>query len=84
MCKHFKHRRIVLSLWNVVKFLSKFTTIFFKYGPFFKTENQYSCLEPKDTIFVKSIKENSPAQQAGLCEGGKTHTQHNTHKKTGR
>ncbi|KAM7371296.1 hypothetical protein PAMP_010778 [Pampus punctatissimus] len=28
-----------------------------------------SCLEPMDTIFVKSVKENSPAQQAGLCTG---------------
>lgn len=28
-----------------------------------------------DTIFVKSVKENGPAQQAGLCTGRKhTHT----------
>ncbi|XP_070707655.1 rho GTPase-activating protein 23-like isoform X2 [Pempheris klunzingeri] len=26
-------------------------------------------LEPMDTIFVKSVKENGPAQQAGLCTG---------------
>ncbi|KAK2815467.1 hypothetical protein Q5P01_025934 [Channa striata] len=30
---------------------------------------QQSCLEPMDTIFVKSVKENGPAQQAGLCSG---------------
>ncbi|XP_054592320.2 rho GTPase-activating protein 23 isoform X3 [Nothobranchius furzeri] len=28
-----------------------------------------SRLEPMDTIFVKSVKENGPAQQAGLCTG---------------
>ncbi|CAG5912004.1 unnamed protein product [Menidia menidia] len=28
-----------------------------------------SRLEPMDTIFVKSVKENGPAQQAGLCKG---------------
>uniref|UniRef100_A0A8C4ES86 Rho GTPase activating protein 23b n=1 Tax=Dicentrarchus labrax TaxID=13489 RepID=A0A8C4ES86_DICLA len=30
---------------------------------------QRSRLEPMDTIFVKSVKENGPAQQAGLCTG---------------
>ncbi|XP_050925193.1 rho GTPase-activating protein 23 isoform X1 [Lates calcarifer] len=30
---------------------------------------QWSRLEPMDTIFVKSVKENGPAQQAGLCTG---------------
>ncbi|XP_030610188.1 rho GTPase-activating protein 21-like [Archocentrus centrarchus] len=30
---------------------------------------QRSWLEPIDTIFVKSVKENGPAQQAGLCIG---------------
>ncbi|XP_039894515.1 rho GTPase-activating protein 21 isoform X3 [Simochromis diagramma] len=30
---------------------------------------QRSWLEPMDTIFVKSVKENGPAQQAGLCTG---------------
>ncbi|XP_070783162.1 rho GTPase-activating protein 23-like [Enoplosus armatus] len=30
---------------------------------------QWSPLEPMDTIFVKSVKENGPAQQAGLCTG---------------
>ncbi|KAM7382286.1 hypothetical protein PAMA_012917 [Pampus argenteus] len=30
---------------------------------------QSSRLEPMDTIFVKSVKENGPAQQAGLCTG---------------
>ncbi|XP_038592002.1 rho GTPase-activating protein 23-like isoform X4 [Micropterus salmoides] len=30
---------------------------------------QWSSLEPMDTIFVKSVKENGPAQQAGLCTG---------------
>ncbi|XP_035853328.1 rho GTPase-activating protein 23-like isoform X3 [Sander lucioperca] len=30
---------------------------------------QQSRLEPMDTIFVKSVKENGPAQQAGLCTG---------------
>ncbi|KAM4716202.1 rho GTPase-activating protein 23-like isoform 3-T3 [Anableps anableps] len=34
-----------------------------------KVECQRSCLEPMDTIFVKSVKENGPAQQAGLCTG---------------
>ncbi|KAM4525820.1 rho GTPase-activating protein 23-like isoform 6-T6 [Fundulus diaphanus] len=34
-----------------------------------KVEGQRSCLEPMDTIFVKSVKENGPAQQAGLCTG---------------
>ncbi|XP_047233077.1 rho GTPase-activating protein 21-like isoform X3 [Girardinichthys multiradiatus] len=32
-------------------------------------ECQRPCLEPMDTIFVKSVKENGPAQQAGLCTG---------------
>ncbi|XP_032430623.1 rho GTPase-activating protein 21-like isoform X3 [Xiphophorus hellerii] len=32
-------------------------------------ESQQACLEPMDTIFVKSVKENGPAQQAGLCIG---------------
>ncbi|XP_029704812.1 rho GTPase-activating protein 23-like isoform X2 [Takifugu rubripes] len=32
-------------------------------------KSQYSSLKPNDTIFVKSVKENSPAKQAGLCEG---------------
>lgn len=45
-----------------------------------QTESQYSSLKPNDTIFVKSVKENSPAKQAGLCEGGKTHTK-TTHRK---
>ncbi|XP_055360468.1 rho GTPase-activating protein 23-like isoform X4 [Betta splendens] len=31
--------------------------------------SQQSRLEPMDTIFVKSVKENGPAQQAGLCTG---------------
>ncbi|CAK6966787.1 rho GTPase-activating protein 23-like [Scomber scombrus] len=30
---------------------------------------QRSRLEPMDTIFVKSVKEDGPAQQAGLCTG---------------
>ncbi|XP_008284730.1 rho GTPase-activating protein 23-like isoform X3 [Stegastes partitus] len=30
---------------------------------------QWSRLEPMDTIFVKSVKENGPAHQAGLCTG---------------
>ncbi|XP_062234522.1 rho GTPase-activating protein 23-like isoform X7 [Platichthys flesus] len=30
---------------------------------------RWSRLEPMDTIFVKSVKENGPAQQAGLCTG---------------
>ncbi|XP_044033517.1 rho GTPase-activating protein 23-like isoform X3 [Siniperca chuatsi] len=30
---------------------------------------QWSPLEPMDTIFVKSVKENGPAHQAGLCTG---------------
>ncbi|KAM4524170.1 rho GTPase-activating protein 23-like isoform 5-T6 [Odontesthes bonariensis] len=30
---------------------------------------QQSHLEPMDTIFVKSVKEDGPAQQAGLCKG---------------
>ncbi|XP_041829751.1 rho GTPase-activating protein 23-like isoform X4 [Melanotaenia boesemani] len=30
---------------------------------------QRSRLEPMDTIFVKNVKENGPAQQAGLCKG---------------
>ncbi|XP_026171732.1 LOW QUALITY PROTEIN: rho GTPase-activating protein 23-like [Mastacembelus armatus] len=30
---------------------------------------QRPCLEPMDTIFVKCVKENGPAQQAGLCTG---------------
>ncbi|KAM9424097.1 rho GTPase-activating protein 23-like [Pholidichthys leucotaenia] len=30
---------------------------------------QHPRLEPMDTIFVKSVKENGPAQQAGLCTG---------------
>uniref|UniRef100_A0A3Q1KFB6 Rho GTPase activating protein 23b n=1 Tax=Anabas testudineus TaxID=64144 RepID=A0A3Q1KFB6_ANATE len=30
---------------------------------------QQAHLEPMDTIFVKSVKENGPAQQAGLCTG---------------
>ncbi|XP_069373465.1 rho GTPase-activating protein 23-like isoform X4 [Paralichthys olivaceus] len=30
---------------------------------------RWSHLEPMDTIFVKSVKENGPAQQAGLCTG---------------
>ncbi len=30
---------------------------------------QWSYLEPMDTIFVKSVKENGPAHQAGLCSG---------------
>ncbi|XP_039978962.1 rho GTPase-activating protein 23 isoform X4 [Xiphias gladius] len=30
---------------------------------------QRSRLEPMDTIFVKSVKENGPAQQGGLCTG---------------
>ncbi|KAM9336292.1 rho GTPase-activating protein 23-like [Symphorus nematophorus] len=30
---------------------------------------QRSRLEPMDTIFVKSVKENGPAQEAGLCTG---------------
>ncbi|XP_069024626.1 rho GTPase-activating protein 23-like isoform X2 [Embiotoca jacksoni] len=30
---------------------------------------QRSRLEPMDTIFVKSVKESGPAQQAGLCTG---------------
>ncbi|XP_072230204.1 rho GTPase-activating protein 23-like isoform X3 [Leuresthes tenuis] len=30
---------------------------------------QRSRLEPMDTIFVKSVKEDGPAQQAGLCKG---------------
>ncbi|XP_013882613.1 rho GTPase-activating protein 23 isoform X3 [Austrofundulus limnaeus] len=30
---------------------------------------QRSHLEPMDTIFVKSVKENGPAHQAGLCTG---------------
>ncbi|XP_023196304.1 rho GTPase-activating protein 23-like isoform X1 [Xiphophorus maculatus] len=34
-----------------------------------KVESQQACLEPMDTIFVKSVKENGPAQQAGLCIG---------------
>ncbi|XP_008436269.1 rho GTPase-activating protein 21-like isoform X4 [Poecilia reticulata] len=34
-----------------------------------KVESQRACLEPMDTIFVKSVKENGPAQQAGLCIG---------------
>ncbi|XP_043957951.1 rho GTPase-activating protein 21 isoform X3 [Gambusia affinis] len=34
-----------------------------------KLESQQACLEPMDTIFVKSVKENGPAQQAGLCIG---------------
>ncbi|XP_054880869.1 rho GTPase-activating protein 21-like isoform X3 [Poeciliopsis prolifica] len=34
-----------------------------------KAESQRACLEPMDTIFVKSVKENGPAQQAGLCIG---------------
>ncbi|XP_067365050.1 rho GTPase-activating protein 23-like isoform X4 [Channa argus] len=34
-----------------------------------KAGSQQSCLEPMDTIFVKSVKEHGPAQQAGLCSG---------------
>ncbi|XP_015241068.1 PREDICTED: rho GTPase-activating protein 23-like [Cyprinodon variegatus] len=34
-----------------------------------KADSQRSCLEPMDTIFVKSVKENGPAQQAGMCTG---------------
>ncbi|KAM9837053.1 rho GTPase-activating protein 23-like [Aulostomus maculatus] len=34
-----------------------------------KAGGQRSCLEPMDTIFVKSVKENGPAHQAGLCTG---------------
>ncbi|XP_047183481.1 rho GTPase-activating protein 23-like isoform X3 [Scophthalmus maximus] len=30
---------------------------------------RWSRLEPMDTIFVKSVKENGPAHQAGLCTG---------------
>ncbi|XP_028286115.1 rho GTPase-activating protein 23-like [Parambassis ranga] len=30
---------------------------------------QRSCLEPMDTIFVKSIKDHGPAKRAGLCTG---------------
>nr|XP_057917526.1 rho GTPase-activating protein 21-like isoform X2 [Doryrhamphus excisus] len=34
-----------------------------------QTWGQASHLEPMDTIFVKSVKENGPAYQAGLCRG---------------
>ncbi|KAM3860060.1 rho GTPase-activating protein 23-like [Diretmus argenteus] len=30
---------------------------------------QWSRLEPMDTIFVKSVRDNGPAQRAGLCRG---------------
>ncbi|XP_074475492.1 rho GTPase-activating protein 23-like isoform X3 [Sebastes fasciatus] len=34
-----------------------------------KAGGQRSRLEPMDTIFVKNVKDNGPAQQAGLCTG---------------